>query len=99
MRIEILERAKQDLREGIQFYERQAEGVGQYFLDSMTADIESLHLFAGVHARQSGLYQMIARRFPFAVYYRVEKEVVRIHAVLDCRRDPAWIGKRLARES
>jgi hypothetical protein len=35
------------------------------------------------------------RRFPYAVYYRVEREVARVRAVLDCRRDPYWIAKQL----
>lgn len=35
------------------------------------------------------------RGFPFAIYYSVEKELVRVHAVLDCRRNPSWIRKRL----
>jgi plasmid stabilization system protein ParE len=98
MRIEILDRARQDFLDGFRFYEKQSEGVGRYFFDSLMADVESLHLYAGVHAKQFSFYRMIARRFPYAIYYRVEKKVVRIHAVLDCRRNPAWIRKRLARE-
>jgi hypothetical protein len=38
---------------------------------------------------------MLARRFPFAVYYRVESDGVVVYAVLDCRRDPAWTRERL----
>ena len=34
-------------------------------------------------------------RFPFAMYYRVDKDIVRIHAVLDCRQDPKKIQDRL----
>ena len=98
MRIEILDRARQDFLDGFRFYGKQAEGVGCYFRDSILADIESLHLYAGVHAKQFGFYRMIARRFPYAIYYRLEERVVRIHAVLDCRRNPAWIRDRLTRE-
>jgi hypothetical protein len=97
MRIEVRERARQDFLEGFHFYDRQSEGVGRYFADSVMADIESLRLYAGIHARHSGYYRMIARRFPFAIYYRIEEDVVRVHAILDCRRDPAWIEKRLTR--
>jgi hypothetical protein len=32
--------------------------------------------------------RMLSKRFPFAVYYRLEGDTVRIYAVLDCRRDP-----------
>ena len=37
----------------------------------------------------------LTQGFPFAIYYNVEKQLVRVHAVLDCRRNPSWIRKRL----
>jgi hypothetical protein len=99
MRIEVLDGAEQDLLEGCRFYEEQAEGVGRYFFDSILADIESLHLYAGVHAKHLGFYCMLARRFPFAIFYRMAEGAVRVHAILDCRRDPERIQRRLTRES
>lgn len=98
MIIEILDGAKKDFLDGIRFYEKQSEGVGRYFYDSLMSDIESLHLFAGVHAKQYGFYRMIARRFPYAIYYQIENKIVQIQAVLDCRREPKWIRKRLIDE-
>ena len=44
MKIEILDEAQEDLVEGCHFYERQLEGVGDYFLDSLFSDIDSLQL-------------------------------------------------------
>jgi hypothetical protein len=98
MKIEILARAKNDFLEGFRFYERQSQGLGQYFIDSLMADVESLYAFAGVHAKHLGYFQMRARRFPYAVYYRVDGEVIQVHAILDCRRNPAWIRRRLTGE-
>ena len=95
MRIEILCEAQQDLTDGFRFYESQAIGLGDYFLDSLFSDIDSLHLYAGIHALHFGYHRLLSKRFPFAIYYRVEKETVRVRAVLDCRRDPARIQKRL----
>ena len=96
MKIKILESAKQDLREGFDFYESQETGIGSYFLESLFSDIESLRLFAGIHGAHFGLYhRLLSKRFPFAVYYRIEENEARVYAVLDCRRDPAWIRKRL----
>jgi hypothetical protein len=34
---------------GMAFYERQQQGVGEYFWNSLLADIESLQIHAGVH--------------------------------------------------
>lgn len=96
MRIEILDEAEQDLVDGFTFFERQAEGIGNYFLDSIFSDIESLHLYAGIHVLHFGYHRLLAKRFPFAIYYRIEIDIIRVYAILDCRRNPAWIRDRLA---
>ncbi len=96
MRIKILESAKEDLIEGFHFYELQRKGVGSYFLEALSADIESLRLFAGVHSIHFNKYhRLFSKRFPFAIYYRIEENEVRVYAVIDCRRDPAWTRQRL----
>jgi hypothetical protein len=69
--------------------------VGGYFLDSLFSDIDSLHLYAGVHRRVGKYHRALSRRFPFAIYYKIESGDVRIYRVLDCRRDPAWAKRQL----
>lgn len=97
MKIEILESARQDLIAGYSFYESQVGGLGGYFLDSLFSDIDSLRLFAGVHPVCFERYhRLLSKRFPFAVYYRMESGVVRVYAILDCRRNPRWIADRMA---
>jgi hypothetical protein len=39
--------------------------------------------------------RLLSRRFPFAVFYTFQNDTVFVQAVLDCRRDPAWIRERL----
>jgi hypothetical protein len=51
MRIQILDRAERDLIEGFHFYESQGVGLGSYFLANLDADIESLHIYAGIHSK------------------------------------------------
>ncbi len=96
MKIRLSSIAEQQLLDGHQFYESQAEGIGDYFLDSLMADIESLYIHAGVHAIFFDKYHRLqAKRFPYSVYYRVEGNVIRIYAILDNRRNPDWIRKGL----
>lgn len=95
MRIQVLDEAEEDLRAGREFYERQEPGVGDYFAAALAADIDSLILFAGIHPHEFGFHRALSKRFPFGIYYVVEDTVVRIYAVLDLRRDPAWIRRRL----
>ena len=48
-----------------------------------------------VHAVVFGYRRCLSKRFPFAIYYSVDGELIRVHAVLDCRRNPTWIRSRL----
>ena len=80
MKIQILDEARQDLVNGFRFYEAQSPGFGDYFLDSLFADIDSLQIYAGVHSMHCGYHRLLARRFPYAVYYRVADEVARVPA-------------------
>ena len=40
---------------------------------------------------------MPAKRFPYAVYYYLASDEVLVVAILDERRDPDWIKRRLDR--
>ena len=96
MRILILGAAERDLAEGREFYEKQGQGLGAYFLNTLFSDIESLHLYAGIHRVFFGKYhRLLSRRFPFAIYYTMDADTVLIHAILDCRRNPSWMRNRL----
>jgi len=95
VRIRVLESAKKDLQSAWYFYENQSPGLGDYCLDSLQADIRSLTVYAGMHTRVDGVFRMLGKRFPFAMYYSMDEESIDILAVLDCRRDPQWIAKRL----
>jgi plasmid stabilization system protein ParE len=97
MQVRISRSAEEDLLNGLAFYERQQAGVGGYFLDSLYADIDSLMLHGGIHPKPHGrLHRMLAKRFPFAIYYDLQAESVTVVAVLDCRQNPASIIKRLS---
>ena len=96
MKIKILSSAQNDLLESYYFYELQQDGIGEYFLESLSADIESLKIYAGIHPIYFEKYhRLLSKRFPFAVYYLIENEEIRIYAVVDCRRNPAWIRGKI----
>lgn len=97
MTIRILSLAESDLVAAGRFYDRISEGIGSYFLETLYSDIESLRLFAGIHRRCWGYHRLLSRRFPFAIYYKTDRDEITIWRVLDCRRDPDWIRKELKR--
>jgi len=88
MNIQILDEAQTDLREGAQFYERQNVGLGTYFLDTIFSDIDSLILYAGVHIKLNDYHRLLSKTFPYAIYYQIDTDIIKIYAILDCRRNP-----------
>jgi len=96
MKIRILSAALHDLSDGRSFYEKQGEGLGDYFFDSLFSDIDSLTLYAGIHPKFFGYHRMLSKRFPYAIYYKLENESVAVvWRVLDLRRDPKKIKRSL----
>ena len=96
MRIKILSSAMNDLYEARLFYEKQGEGLGDYFFDSIFSDIDSLVLYGGIHGKVYGYHRLLSKRFPYAVYYTVEdSEVVVVQRVLDLRQNPKKIRRAL----
>jgi plasmid stabilization system protein ParE len=95
MKLRILRPALEDLADGRRFYEMQGEGLGDYFFNSIFSEIDSLVLYGGVHSLHFGFHRLLAKRFPYAVYYRVMGDEAVVYRVLDCRREPRRIRKEL----
>jgi plasmid stabilization system protein ParE len=96
MKIRLLSSAKQDLRDGFNFYEEKESGLGAYFLESLYSDVDSLRIFAGVHEIHfKKYYRALSKRFPYAIYYTESDNVIEAHAIIDCRRNPVWIKSKL----
>jgi ParE toxin of type II toxin-antitoxin system, parDE len=89
VKVKILPTALEDLDRGRRFYARQGKSLGNYFLDALFSDIDSLELYAGIHIKVFDFHRLLAKRFPYAVYYRVDGETY------DCRQEPEKTTKAL----
>ena len=98
-RVIILADAAEDIEAARDFYEAQDLGVGEYCVDSLLADIESLGLFSGIHPLHFEFHRLLASRFPFGIYYQEHGDETQVFAVLDLRRDPNWIRKELGKRA
>ena len=96
IRVRISEDALQDLNDGFSFYEAQEAGLGDYFVACLRADIEGLKVSAGVHRLVYSDYRrLLSKVFPYGIFYTMEEHCAVVWAVIDLRRDPAWIREKL----
>jgi len=91
----VLADAAEDIEAARDFYEAQQSGIGQYCVDALLVDIESLDRLSGIHPIRFEFHRMLASRFPFGIYYREHENLTQVVAVLDLRGHPNWIRKEL----
>ena len=85
-----------DVEAAFDWYQDERAGLGLEFLDELRAaygrvaegPLKYLEL-------RSGIRRALLRRFPYAVYFAAEADIVVILAVLHAHRDPAeWQARR-----
>ena len=81
------------------FYEKEAPGLGKYFLENLFREVDSLESYAGIHPLRFGFHRLLSKRFPYAIYYRVTEDEALVFRIFDCRRDPRRIRGELKRIS
>lgn len=88
----LLDAAVGDVQQGKAFYDQRQAGLGDYFSQCILSDLESLKVYAGVHIQiNASVYRMKSKRFPYAIYYRLNPPTACVVAVLPLRRKPSWI--------
>lgn len=89
-------RADLDVAAAYQWYESERAGLGLEFLHRLRTAYDRIGDDPFKYRElESGIRRALIRRFPYAVYFAVEIDVVVILAVLHVSRDPAeWQRRR-----
>jgi len=90
MRLRYTDRARDDLDIAFEWYEDQRRGLGFEFLDCVEAAIETIRRMPKLYATQYNHFRRaLVRRFPFSIFYTIEKLEIVVHAIFDNRQNPA----------
>lgn len=93
--LRFLPQVEMDVRNGRTWYERKSAGLGAEFLRVFYACAGELIRDPQVYPRVHGDFRRrLMRRFPYAIYFRVQGEFVVVFGLFHCARDP----RRLRRE-
>ena len=78
-----------------EWYENERSGLGLEFLDELRA---AYHRIADGPLKyqelRGGIRRALLGRFPYAIYFAIEEEIVVVVAVLHASRDPAEWQRR-----
>lgn len=82
--------AEADIAAAYAWYEAQRPGLGDEFLVAVERVFERISESPLIYrADQRALRRAMARRFPYAVYFRFRETTVQVVAVFHGRRDPS----------
>jgi len=87
--------AERELNEAAQYYELEQPGLGSAFLNEVQRCLRAIseHPEAG-RIMLGQVRRRLLRRFPYGLLYRLKPDVIRILAVMNVKRRPAyWAGR------
>ncbi len=89
MRLRYTQRAKDDIELAFAWYEKQRRGLGFDYLDCIELAIKSVIKNSKIYQKiYSKFRRCVIRRFPFSIFYTIEKDEIIVHSVFDNRQDP-----------
>lgn len=89
--------AERDMAEAYAWYEQQRTGLGEEFLGCVDACIQSICRLPERCALVHENYRRgLVRRFPYAVFYEYEKDVVTVYCIFHTSRNPEKWRRRLS---
>lgn len=89
------ELAERELNDAAQYYDREQAGLGAAFIADVRRCTDAIleHPEAGPVIR-GRVRRRLCRRFRYGVLYTIQPETVRVLAVMNLRRRPAyWVGR------
>jgi len=79
-----------DIIAGFDWYEKEQTGLGRQFVDEVRSTYDRIAEGPLKYRdMRSGIRRALVRRFPYAVYFAVEGDIVVVLAVLHVHRGPA----------
>jgi plasmid stabilization system protein ParE len=87
--------AEQELNDAARYYELESTGLGDSFLAEAQRCCERIveHPEAG-RIDIGSIRRRLLRRFPYAILYSIRPGTIRVLAVMNLRRRPAyWVGR------
>lgn len=89
MRLYYTDRARNDLEIAFTWYERQKRGLGHEFLDCVEGAAKNIRDYPEMYGIcYQSFRRCVLRRFPFSIFYTIEKTDIIIHSIFNNRQNP-----------
>lgn len=89
-RVDVLNRAIEDIQKGVDYYNSEKSGLGNDFYDEVDALIYDIAKSPLYQIRYKDIRCLPLKRFPFMIHFSVDEKikVVKVHAIVNTSRNP-----------
>jgi ParE toxin of type II toxin-antitoxin system, parDE len=95
MTIVMVPMARREMLRAAIWYERRQEGLGDRFLDEISASLQDIVAFPSAFSPIDLTYRRkLLNVFPFAIVYRVDGDTVTVLAIANFKRRPGYWRRR-----
>ena len=92
----MLDQALSDFEEIVDFLESAEPGLGHRFSQEVLRATDRIERFPRLYARTLRNFRICPLgRFKYGMFYRVSRRFIFVHTIVDLRRDPRFIRRRL----
>lgn len=94
--LHFLPEVEEDVISGYVWYEEKAPGLGEEFLRTFYAYAGEISRNPLLYSKVYGEYRRrLLKRFPYAIYFKMEENEIIIFGLFHCARDPRTIRAKL----
>ena len=94
MSLRFLRPAAVELRIATTFYEGEAVGLGERFMDEVESALDRVQTHSEIGAPAANFRKLVLKKFPFSLIYALEQNEIVVVAVAHHRQRPGyWIGR------
>ena len=94
--LRFLPEIEEDVIAGYLWYEDKVRGLGEAFLRMFYACVNELPRNALLYQKVYGDFRRrLLRRFPYAIYFRIEGKEIIVFGLFHCARDPRTVKAQL----
>lgn len=97
-RLQFLPEVEHDVRVGRDWYERRSTELGDVFVRAFYSGVDGIVSNPLLYRTFHGMVRRcLLRRFPYAIYFMLEDDLVVVLGLFHCARDPQGVNAQLRR--
>jgi len=96
MKVIFLKNASLEFRDAVKYYNTERQGLGFEFANEVKASLTRIKQYPEIWIEiDTGIRKCIVKRFPYAILYTVDDDLVIIVAVMHMKRMPSYWKERI----